>query len=98
MLLNPPVGVDPLTLAGPANKASKYDRFEYRRLLNGLHPCDNTVTVVAWEITGRATVTTVTVNVKACPADFNCDGNVTVQDVFSFLAAYFSQQKGLDTK
>ena len=31
-----------------------------------------------------------------CPADFNCDGHVTVQDVFDYLAAWFSRSPNAD--
>jgi hypothetical protein len=31
-----------------------------------------------------------------CPADFNCSGEATVQDVFDFLAAYFSGDLAAD--
>jgi probable HAF family extracellular repeat protein len=30
------------------------------------------------------------VPIDPCPADFNIDGSITVQDIFDFLAAYFS--------
>jgi len=26
----------------------------------------------------------------SCPADFNCSGDISVQDIFDFLAAYFT--------
>lgn len=31
-----------------------------------------------------------------CPAEFNCDGTVTVQDVFDFLTAYFANDPRAD--
>lgn len=40
--------------------------------------------------------TVVEVVVPACPADFNQSGTVTVQDVFDFLAAFFSNGPGSD--
>lgn len=33
---------------------------------------------------------------QACPADFNNSGAVTIQDIFDFLAAYFSQDLSAD--
>ncbi|MCC6320739.1 MAG: hypothetical protein IT438_04805 [Phycisphaerales bacterium] len=35
-------------------------------------------------------------NLPCCPADFNNSGDVTVQDIFDFLAAYFSQDRDAD--
>jgi hypothetical protein len=31
-----------------------------------------------------------------CPADFNASGSATVQDIFDFLAAYFSNSPSAD--
>ncbi len=33
---------------------------------------------------------------EACPADFNGDGSVSVQDIFDFLGAYFGNQPAAD--
>jgi hypothetical protein len=42
--------------------------------------------VVSFELTGSV----------ACPADFNDDGRISVQDIFDFLAAYFSDSLAAD--
>ena len=36
-------------------------------------------------------VTSAPATLTACIADFNCDGHVTVQDIFDFLSAWFAQ-------
>jgi hypothetical protein len=36
------------------------------------------------------------VQVRACIGDFNCSGTLSVQDIFDFLAAYFSGQPASD--
>ncbi len=36
------------------------------------------------------------VNLTSCPADFNCSGTLTVQDIFDFLAAYFGNDPSAD--
>lgn len=33
---------------------------------------------------------------SACPADVNCSGNLSVQDIFDFLAAYFAGEASAD--
>jgi hypothetical protein len=40
--------------------------------------------------TADATYTITIPQARACPADFNCSGTVSVQDIFDFLGAYFS--------
>jgi hypothetical protein len=44
----------------------------------------------------RVRYTPTTVELISCPADFNSSGAVTVQDIFDFLAAYFSGNPSAD--
>lgn len=81
ILVNPPAG-DPLTMLNTGNQAAQYDRFEYRRTIGGLANGSNTVVVVAFEPTGRSSVTTYTVNVTVGSGDVNHDGRVTIDDLY----------------
>ncbi len=44
----------------------------------------------AWLVSGLPRCT------LACPADFNCSGSLSVQDIFDFLAAWFAQDPRAD--
>ena len=81
ILVNPPGG-DPLTMLNASNLAAQYDRFEWRRTVGGLHTGSNTVTVVAFEATGRSSVTTHTVNVSVGSGDVDHNGVVTIDDLY----------------
>lgn len=83
ILINVPAGADPLTLLTPANLATQYDRFEWRRSVTGLPQGANSVTVVALEITGNAGVTTYPVNVTVGSGDVTMDGKVTIDDLYA---------------
>jgi hypothetical protein len=37
-----------------------------------------------------------TLHVRSCAADFNCDGSITVQDIFAFLNAWFASDPRAD--
>lgn len=97
VLVNPPTGADPLTLINPSNQASQYDRLEWRRNVTGLLPCVNRLTVVAFEITGRASITNYSIRVSTCAAKFTCDGTgISVQDIFAFLRYWFARDPFAD--
>ena len=49
---------------------------------------------IATNGSGSATSNPATLTI--CPADFNCSGTVTVQDIFSFLSAYFANNIAAD--
>jgi len=88
IMLNVPVGTDPLTLLNvPGNLASQYDRLEWRRQVSGLRSGANTVTVVAEEITGRRSVTSYNVTVSVGSGDINRDGVVDLSDLYAGFAA-----------
>lgn len=81
ILVNPPAG-DPLTMLTTGNQASQYDRFEWRRTVGGLNNGTNTVVVMAFEPSGKASVTTYMVTVTVGSGDVNHDGVVTIDDLY----------------
>lgn len=83
ILLNLPVGTDPLTQLTPANVGARYDRTEWRRTVSGLRFGSNTVTVVAREATGNTSVTNYTVNVTVGSGDINRDGISNLDDLYA---------------
>jgi glycosidase len=88
--LDLPDGVDPVSQATVFNAAARWDRLEWRRafespMSNGPH----TLTVVAFEHSGRATVIEVPFQVGECVADFAPPAGVLdFFDVAAFLAAF----------
>ena len=66
----------------PANQASQYDRFEWRRTVGGLHTGANSVTVVAFEATGRSSINTYSVNVSVGSGDVDHNGVVNIDDLY----------------
>jgi alpha-amylase len=86
IFVNLPNGTDPLPLVSPSNQMSKYDRWEYRRQFSGLQTGTNTVTLVAFELSGRSSVTTTNVNVTIGSGDVNRDGRVTIDDLYAAYA------------
>jgi hypothetical protein len=81
ILVNPPAG-DPLAMLSASNQAAQYDRFEYRRTVGGLTFGSNTVVAVAFEPSGRSSVTTYTVNVTVGSGDVNHDSRITIDDLY----------------
>ena len=45
---------------------------------------------------GSSSIASVSTTPSTCAADFNNSGSVTVQDIFDFLAAYFSNNAAAD--
>ncbi len=82
ILLNPPTGVDPLTLVSESNRANQFDRFEWRRTFSGLRFGSNTFVVVAFEPSGRSSVQTFTQNVTVGSGDINRDNVVDLNDLY----------------
>jgi hypothetical protein len=68
----------------------------------GIHPCPGSPTapqhfqVRAIVTNACASVTSNEATYTICPADINCSGSLSVQDIFDFLAAYFSGQPSGD--
>jgi hypothetical protein len=83
IFVNLPPGTDPLPLVSASNQMSRYDRFEYRRQFSGLVTGTNTVTLVAFELSGRSSVTTTNVTVSIGSGDVNRDGKVTIDDLYA---------------
>lgn len=90
LLWDVPDGQDPLSLIDVFNLASKHDRFEWRKTLVGLTHGHHTLTIVAFEPSGNTSITNAPVFVNLCPADFNGDGSLNVQDFTDFRAAYLA--------
>ncbi len=84
---NVPSGSDPLTLVNSGNQATQRDRFTWTRSASSLPSGTNTVSVVAFELSGRSSVSTSTpfVNLLAS-GDANIDTLVTLDDQYASWA------------
>jgi alpha-amylase len=82
VIFDVPPETDPLTLVAPSNRAAPYDRFEWRRSAVRLTPGAHSVTVVAFEATGRSVVERSDVFVSIGSGDVNGDGETTIDDLF----------------
>ena len=95
VIVNPPAGVDPVTLATALNQATRLDRFDYTRVLTGLNHGFNTVALVPVEESGRACSILETVFADLCIADVDDgsgtgtpDGGVTIDDLLYYLQQF----------
>jgi hypothetical protein len=89
LLLDVPPGDDPLALIGAENMASRRDRFQWRRTVDGLTHGIHSLTVVAIEITGNTSITLYDgILVDLCRADFSKDGLLDLFDFLAFLNAF----------
>jgi len=80
------VGVDPLPLCTPANQAYQYDRLEWRRNVGTLPAGNNSLTIVAFELSGAVSVQRISnIQVLLGSGDVNNDGLVTVDDLYSLV-------------
>ncbi|MBY0308856.1 MAG: hypothetical protein K2Q09_08955, partial [Phycisphaerales bacterium] len=98
LLANVPEGSDPLPLCTPSTQAYQYDRTEWRRNVGTLPPGNNSLTVVAFEKTGRAGVyryDNITVNLGS--GDVNRDGVLTIDDLYASWALGTTYQAEADT-
>lgn len=95
VLVNVPVGTDPLTLINPSNQASQHDRLEWRRNPGSIPAGNsNSITVVAQELSGRFGVVRYdNVSVALGSGDVNIDGFVDINDLYSSwqLGAYTNE-------
>ncbi len=99
LLVNAPAASDPLTLIGPANQCSQYDRFEFRRNPGNIPPGANSITIVARELSGRYGVTRLeNVSIPVGSGDVNQDGLVTIDDLYSLiqLGGTYQEEADLD--
>ncbi|MFN0012647.1 MAG: hypothetical protein ACKVS8_13495 [Phycisphaerales bacterium] len=80
-------GVDPLTLVSGANQATQRDRFTFTRTIGNLPTGTNTVTIVAFELSGRSSVTTSAAftNILA-NGDANIDTFLSLDDQYASWA------------
>lgn len=84
MLPNLPVGVDPIPLLSSSNLATQFDRFEWRRNIGNLPPGVNSLTIVAFETSGRSSITRISnIVVTLGSGDVNLDGLVTIDDLYA---------------
>lgn len=90
MLLDVPMGTDPLSLINTQTRVSPYDRFEYRYTFDQiLTPGDHEITLVAIEESGTTNVVVETVTIAGdCPADLTGEGDLNFLDVSAFLTAF----------
>ncbi len=99
--LNLAPGSDPVALASIFNAAQRYDRNQFRRTFDtDLQPGQNTVTVLAFETSGRPVVREFGVQF----GDGSCNaadlaqpfGSLTFADISAFLAAFQGQDPSAD--
>jgi glycosidase len=88
---NVPDGVDPRTQAAtyliPANLATRYDRYEWRRTLSSIPTGQLSISVVAFEPSGNSTFFRTTgFNNVLGNGDVNADTFVTIDDLYSSWA------------
>ena len=83
-------GTNPVPLCTVFNQGSRQDRFEWRRTIVGLTSGVHSLTVVAFEDSGKASVTRYDGVIVSLPCYANCDGSTTapvlnVNDFTCFL-------------
>jgi hypothetical protein len=82
-------GDDPVPMADIFNAANRWDRKEWRRAFDApISDGPHTLTVVAFEHSGRATVLDLPFTVGDCIPDFTGDGVLDFFDVAAFLSAF----------
>ncbi len=87
LIANLAAGTDPVPLCTAANQAYQYDRLEWRRNVGSLPAGNNSLTVVAFELSGNVAVQRINnIVVQLGSGDVNGDGFVTVDDLYSLLA------------
>lgn len=92
MFWNLDPGVDPIPLCNATNQGTEVDRFEWRQTLVGLTHGFGSLTVVAFEDSGNASVSrTDDIFVDLCLADFNKDGGLSIDDFIAFQTAFALQ-------
>ncbi len=83
-------GTDAIAYANtnPSTLATRNDRYEWFRTINGMQHGFRTITVVAFEESGNASAKDFGVFVDLCGADFNNDGFVSGEDFDAFVAVF----------
>jgi len=90
LIPNVPEGVDPRdqpqTYLTAANRATRHDRFEWRRMLTSVPQGTSSITIVAFEQSGRSGVQRVTLTNPIGSGDVNRDGMVNLDDLYAIIA------------
>ena len=87
IIANLAAGTDPIPLCTAANQAYQYDRLEWRRNVGSLPAGNNSLTVVAFELSGNVSVQRITnIVVQLGSGDVNGDGSLTLDDLYALLA------------
>ncbi len=89
MFWNLPSGTDPIPLCNPTNQGTEFDRFEHRFTVAGLTHGFGTLTVVAFEDSGKAGVSAYPdIFVDLCYADADKDGELSISDFITFQTLF----------
>lgn len=95
-LANLAPGVDAIEFGRTQPSAVRKDRYDWEFSFLGLNHGTNTVTVVAYEESGRGNAVTHEFFVNLCPADVNGDGAVTPADFGAWITAFNMQAPTCD--
>ncbi|MGP1272936.1 MAG: GC-type dockerin domain-anchored protein [Phycisphaerales bacterium] len=88
--------IDPIEFGRTRPSATRTDRYDWEFSFLGLPHGENTITVVAYEESGRGGVATHTFFVDTCRADVNKDGVASPADFTAWVAAYNSNNPRAD--
>ena len=88
--LNPLTGLAEFTATGTATSAVTFSNFVNTKQ-NG-----NSIGLTCLVSNSCGNMTSNYSSLYICAADFNCDGQVSVEDIFSFLSAWFSKSPTAD--
>jgi len=89
-------GIDAVEFGRTRPSATRNDRYDWEYSFLGLQHGSNTITVVAYEESGKGNAVTHTFFVNLCPADVNQDGSVSPADFSAWVAAFNTQASGCD--
>ncbi len=100
VITNVPEGVDPRSQPGTyltaANRATRHDRFEWRRSISTLPQGTSTLTIVAFELSGNSLVSRVSVTNAVGSGDVNRDGLVNLHDLYAAIGLGATYQAEAD--
>lgn len=91
-----PDGADPIDEADFTNQADQFDRFEYRWTIGTGGHGWHTLTVVAFEESNNASVSTFDVFVDLCDADVDDSGTLDADDFFAYLDLFAAGDPAAD--
>ena len=81
-------GIDAVDFGRTRPSATRNDRYDWEYSFLGLQHGTNTITVVAYEESGRGNAVTHTFFVNLCPADVNQDGVLSPADFSAWVANF----------